>query len=199
MKQIFRILIYCLIIGLFLAGIFLIHKRVIVMWRDVALRQAVLQDAPRQASQTAALKKDLDSALLKMQSINATIPTNDQLVDVISAISKVVTASGVSAQVPIVKENVEVENTESTDIFTDVHIYIVASGSPAALASFLYRIEHLPYVLHVVSWKIDTIQQAAVTSFTANGQTEAPGVAPQLGSSLEADIVVVTKKESLTP
>lgn len=193
MNTILRITLYILG-GAFLIGALLYaHVTVRSLWSDVALRQALLRDVPARTSKTSALKKELDTALLSMESIHATIPPSDDLVAVVSAISSAAISSGISAQVPVVQTTAKTVST--TDIFSDVRIRVVASGTPGALASFLYKVEHLPYMLRVASWKIDTLQQTAVSSFTSDVPTGTIVATPPLGSSLEADIALVTRKK----
>lgn len=198
MKQSIRISLYALVIILCIAGIFYAHTKVRSLWENVALRQALLQDVPARTTYTANLKKEFDATLVKMENIRATVPSSDGLVEVVSAISAAAVTSGISAQVPIVQENVP-ETEDGATAFSDVRIHVVASGSPAALASFLHRVEHLPYLLRVVSWKIDTTQQSAITSFTSAAPTDTPQVTSLRGSSFEADIAIVTRKEGAVP
>ncbi len=172
-----------------------VHILVSGLWEDVALRQEVLRDVPAQSSRTSALKKELDGALASLQLIHASIPPTDGLVGVVSAISAAAVSSGISAQVPVVQSNTPTDNPNPDGLFTDVRIHVVASGNPAALASFLHRVEHLPYLLRVVSFKIDTIQQTAITSFTSDAPASSVIPTPPLGSSLEADIAIVTRKK----
>lgn len=195
MKQIFRISLYLVILCVLVAGLVWAHIYVRVAWKDAAFRQALLQDIPAQTSRTSALKKDLDSALASLQAIHVTIPQTDGLVEVVSAISAAAVSSGISAQVPVVQSNAPVQSPAPEGVFADVRIHVVASGNPAALASFLYRVEHLPYMLRVVSFKIDTTHQTAITSFSSEAPASSVQSPPLLGSSLEADIAIVTRKK----
>ncbi len=199
MKQIFRIVLYILAVGVLVALLVYAHIQVRLLWKEVALRQALLQDVPARMSHTATLKKELDTALLNMQGIHRAIPTRDGLVGVVSEISTAAVSAGISAQVPVVQEGVAGEAETPDAPFSDVRIHILASGDPAALASFLYKIEHLPYILRVVSWKIDTTAQTTVSSFTSTVPSDAPSVVSLPGSSFEADIAIVTKKKDIVP
>lgn len=199
MKQVFRIILYGVSSIVVVAALIYAHMQVLVLWKEVALRQALLLDVPARMSHTAFLKKELDAALIKMQKIHTAIPTRDGLVEVVSAISSAALASGISAQVPVVQAQ-SADAGEATDApFSDVRIHVVASGDPAALASFLHRVEHLPYILRVVSWKIDTAAQTTVSSFTSTVPVDAPKVVSLPGSSFEADIAIVTKKKGIVP
>ena len=192
MKQLVRITLYILGIGALFAVSIYAHTIVRSVWQDIAVRQALLHDVETQTSQTAILKKMLDAASADMAKVNATIPTRDGLVEVVSFISAEAVASGITAQVPIV-EAAEVDPSATPDaVFADVRIHIVASGQPAALASFLHRVEHLPYIVRVVSWNIDAIKTASIVPFGS----EVPAgeqVAPAAGSSLNADISLIIK------
>lgn len=197
MKQMFTLLVYGIcILGLLVAIVFA-HRTVYSLWEEVARRQALLQDVPAQTSRTAVLKKDLDTALVSMEAINATVPNREELVGVVSAISAAALASGVSAQVPQVQPNIPASTASPDEQFAEVRIRVVASGRPSALALFLYKIEHLPYILHAAAWKIDTLTQTAVTSFSGTAPVDAPQASPAPGSSLEADITVLTTNSKL--
>lgn len=192
MKQPIRIIVYVFIIILLVGGSVYVDTIVRSIWHDIAVRQAFLQDVQAQTSHTAVLKKKLDAATADMSKVNATIPRKDGLVEVVSLISAEAVASGIAAQVPVVEAAQVNPETTPDEGYSDVRIHIVASGQPAALASFLHRVEHLPYVLHVASWKIDTIQTASIAPFTneAPAGEQAP---PATGSSLIADISLIIK------
>ena len=199
MKQWLRLTIY--IIEFLCVGglIWYIDVRFSVLREEVALQQKTLQDIPAQIAQTAMLKKDFSALQENMKGIYAQTPTRDQLPELIATISAVAVETGVAAQVPIVKEDAagasDKEDAESEDAFSDVRIHIVASGNPANLLAFLYRVEHLPYVLYFASWSIDTTRQVAVSTYTAIVPDEAAEEASaSRGSSLEADIVILTKQ-----
>ncbi len=199
MKQWIRLTVY--IVEFLCAGalVWYIDTRFRVLREDVALQQKTLQDIPAQIVQTATLKKDFSALQESMKGIYTQTPTRDQLPQVIATISAVAADTGVSTQVPIVEEDIadasDATDAASEDAFSDVHIRLVASGDPANLAAFLYRVEHLPYVLHFVSWSIDTTRQVAVSTYTAIAPEEAAGEASApRGSSLEANIIILTKK-----
>ncbi|MDA1168968.1 MAG: hypothetical protein O3A36_01360 [bacterium] len=198
MKQLFRILIYVFCLSLLVGGIVYVHIHVSVLWRDAELRLVQLLDVPAQTSHTTALKKRFDLASAEMDTIYAAIPTRDELVAVVAAISAEAIRSGISAQVPIVQTAKIPEEGTAPTRFEDVRIQIVASGQPAALALFLHRVEHLLYILHLASWKIDTMQKSSVTPFTSE-VLSGEQVAPPLSTSLEASISLIIQNKPLTP
>lgn len=194
-KKIVPAISYSLCIVALVGGIVFFHNRVRVLWKEEGERQVLLQKLPAETIQTSILKKQLDAALVRMKSIDATVPSEDGLVGVIVAISRAAIDAGISAQVPVVGAKIIDDDAPSDDLFSDVRIHIIASGDPAALAAFLYRVEHLPYLLRVVHLKIDTIQQSSVASFTGPTQNNPQDLVPVLGSSLQAELAIVTKKK----
>lgn len=204
MKNGIRLTIYIFIIILSVLCIVFVHVHVNALWREVAARQALLEDVPAQLNHTATLKKELETATREMKGMYAAIPTRDGLVAVISEISGVAVATGVSAQLPIVEaSSASPTPVPSTSVspapynpFSDVRIRIVASGDVTALAAFLYRVEHLPYLLRIVSWKIDTLQQAAISSFASTVPNDGQAIpTPVLGTSLVAEVSIVVRQQ----
>ncbi|MEK7499454.1 MAG: hypothetical protein AAB649_02515 [Patescibacteria group bacterium] len=199
LKQIVWISLYVLCVVLLLSGIIFFHSRVVVLWKDVTFRQMVLQNIPAETNQIVALRKELSSGRAIMKKISPTVPTEEGLVGVVAAISKAAIDSGIAAQVPVVTSSIvkdkKTEDETSQDLFSDVRIQIVASGDPAALADFLYRVEHLPYILRFAFWKIDTIQQSSVIPFTGITREKPPNSEVVLKSSLNAEVSIVTRKK----
>lgn len=193
LKKNIPLVIHGFILLAFLGGIIYAHMKVRTLLKDVAERQAILQDTPAETIRAVTMKKDLDRALIDMKSIYETIPTEDGLVDAIAAISGAAVASEISAQLPVVGAKILSPDEASDDLFSDVRIHVLASGDPAALASFLYRVEHLPFILRVVFFKIDTIQQSSIASYAGSVPSEASNFNRVLESSLEAEIAIVTK------
>lgn len=200
LNQILWIAFYVFCIALLLSGIMFFHTRVVALWKDVTFRQTVLQNIPIETDQTVFLRKELSSGLDTMKQISETVPTEDGLVGVVAAISTAAIDSGIAAQVPVVSTRVvgdvnEEEDDTLQDLFSDVRIQIVASGDPSALAAFLYRVEHLPYILRVAHWKIDTIQQVSVVPFYGTRTQSTLDGNKALGSSLNAEVSIVTRKK----
>jgi Tfp pilus assembly protein PilO len=190
-------IIHGVVVVSLLGGIVFLHMKVRTLWLDVATRQTVLQSIPDETAQTATMKKDLDQAQETMREVNTTIPTEDGLVDVIAAISQAAVAAQISAQLPVVGTKLVTEDEKSDDTFSDVRIHILASGNPAALASFLYKVEHLPYLLRVVFLKVDTIQQSSIASYAESIPQEIFNGKRVLQSSLEAEVAIVTRKKDI--
>jgi len=198
LKKFIPLATYLLCTGVLLAGTIYAHTKVRTLSKDVTARQAILQQIPAETIQKSILKKELDTALSSMGLIDKTVPTEDGLVGVITAISQAAIVSGISAQLPVVGAKIISKDAPSEDIFSDVRIHIIASGDPATLSSFLYRVEHLPYIIRIVFFKIDTIQQSSIASFAGPVQPGQQNLIPVLGSSLEAELAIVTKKKNIS-
>ena len=200
MRQWIRLAIYIaefLCIG---GLIWYIDGRFRISREDIALQEQTLQDIPAQIAQTSMLERDFSALQEKMKEIYAQTPTRDQLPEAIATISAAAADAGVAMQVPIVGEDAVspagTGDAESDDAFSDVRIHIVASGNPANIMAFLYRVEHLPYVLHFVSWSVDTTRQVAVSTHSGIAPEETGAQSSALrGSSLEADIIIVIRKK----
>lgn len=192
MKQIIRIVFYVFGLSILVATSVYAHMQVRSLRHGIAAQQALVQDVQAQTSHITVLKKTFDTATSDMTKVNATIPRRDGLVDVVSLISAEAVNAGIAAQVPVVQAAKVNPGATPGDAFSDIRIHIIASGQPAALASFLHRVEHLPYILRIASWKIDTTQTTIITPFTSEVPDGAQA-APTTGSSLEADISLIIK------
>ncbi len=182
-----NILLVILIVAT-LAAIGFAHVKLLSIRSDVAMRQQRIDAAPKEMQETDRLKKELSDAQNKMDSLQKMTVRRDGLPEVVSAIQETAVLAGVSAQVPQVQQNTS-KGSPASDPLDDVRFHVSASGTPIALMGFLYRIEQLPYLLHVASWSIDTTHVVALNFFSSVPATSPLPNAPQ-GSSLEADIVI---------
>ncbi len=198
-----RLVLYILVISISIVGIWVAHGEVRELWADTATKYSILQNIPAQASRTDFLEKDLESALSQMDDIRTAITTRDGLVDVISEITISAKRFGVSVQVPTVQENSKSPSPSpaaddvSQESFSSIRIRVIGSGTPTALASYLHYIEHIPYILSIVSWKIDTTQQTSVASFSEIVPSS-ESVSTVTGSSLSAEIEILMQEELFT-
>lgn len=188
-KTIFLGLVLVLCIG----GIVAIHIRVLAARSDIALRQQQLDAAPEESQKTSRLKKQLQVGQTIIQGLQGMLISRDNLPDVVSAISQTALASHVAADVPQLAQNTT-KGSPVSDPLDDVRIHISASGDTSALIVFLYRIEQLPYLMHIASWRIDATHQVSLPFLSASAPTNQPLPPPAQGSSLEADVVISIKK-----
>ncbi|OGY36776.1 MAG: hypothetical protein A3E36_03745 [Candidatus Andersenbacteria bacterium RIFCSPHIGHO2_12_FULL_45_11b] len=186
-----HILLLVAIIGC-IAGIVVLHMRVALVRSEIALRQEKIDAAPQELQQIVQMKKDLVSAQGRVASLQRMTVHRDGLPEAVTAIAQAASDAGVAAQVPEVSQNSKQEKSEA-DSLEDVRIHISASGRHVQLLNFLYRIEQLPYLLHIASWNIDTTHQVALNFFAAVPTTSS---LPQtvLGSSLEVDLIITILK-----
>lgn len=176
-----------------IAGIIFLYINVVQTWNDVAVRQQKLDAAPAETIEIAKMKKEFTAAQQTFSSLQKMTVQRDALPDVVTAIMKAGTDSGVVVQVPEVSQNT-VKGSPASDSLQDVRMHISASGSPAALIGFLYRLEQLPYLLYLASWNIDTTHQVSLSAFSGVAPTATPIPAAPEGSSLETDIIISTMK-----
>lgn len=173
-------------------GIGFVHIHMLSIRSDIAMRQQLIDAAPREMKETERLKKELVSATKTVDALKHMTVTRDGLPDIVSAISLSATSLGVAAQVPQVTQDTG-KGSPASDPLDDVRIHISASGTPTALMGFLYKVEQLPYLLHIASWSIDTSHLVALNFFSSAPTGKPLPSAPQ-GSSLEADIVIAIAK-----
>jgi Tfp pilus assembly protein PilO len=175
---------------LMLTAILLCMMRVQEIRQGIAERHRVLEDAPAEGQRVTFLKRKLTEAESVFARVAALVPSRDGLVDVVTAISNAAKDSGVSVQIP----QVELAAGDAP-LVEDVHLQIRGAGSPAALVAFLHRVEHLPYILRITSWTIDSTQQVTVNSFTGVAPPDARVTKESRGSSLMVNVMISTKKQ----
>ncbi len=198
MKQIVRVLIVvcvacaCIGVSLFL------HGRIRTLRDSIAKITHALAIAPEQGQRERVLQKELITVEEKLKKISSIVVSEDGLVDVVGSIVKAAQSSGVAVQVPEVSSD-----PTATGVLQDVYIRLNAVGSPSALVMFLYRLEHLPYLVKLSSWSLDTTQQSSLRAFARLAPLDAALPAgrqarstPELksGSVLAVEIVIATMK-----
>lgn len=193
MKYLYNSIFLLCILLVFMSGIGWLYSKIISTRMDIAEKQGKLDSAPIEAKKTQELKRELDDATIKVSDLQQMTVPRDSLPDVITAISQLAITSGITAQVPEVTAS-NAKGSPPSDPLDDVRIRISASGTPQALIQFLYRVEQLPYLLYVTNWSIDTTQQVALGSFSAQVPTDKPLPPSIPGSALQAELVIAIKK-----
>ncbi|OGY31177.1 MAG: hypothetical protein A3C02_04025 [Candidatus Andersenbacteria bacterium RIFCSPHIGHO2_02_FULL_45_11] len=182
-------LIYYSIVGsstvLCIVASFFLHMQVREIRDTLALSIRELEIAPTQESQARILKKELESIEQKLQQVSLITISQDEIVGVIDKILLAGKESGVSVQVPQVHAG-----TAKPGVLQDVRIRMNAIGSPSALVAFMYRLEHVPYIIRVASWNLDTTRQSAPGSFAANVPADTSKSKPPSGSLLAVEAII---------
>lgn len=179
----------CIVILCVAAAVFL-HIRV----RDIRIHNAeqmrTLEDAPAQDHQTRMMQKELLNVEEKLKRISTIVVSQDELVDVVESISQTAQQSGVQVQVP----EVQTDPTAS-GVVEDIRIRMNAVGSPAALTAFLYRLEHLPYLIRIASWSLNSAHISSMQSFVGIAPADKLASKTKSGSSLAVEAIISIIKQ----
>lgn len=163
----------------------LLHTRVATLRTDIAYRLRLLEAAPLADQRSQELKKELQKAQDAMKKISPALVSRDNLVQVVNDVSSVAKASNVTVQIPEVQPDAEQEG-----VLQDVRVRMNAVGSPSNLVAFIYRLEHLPYLLRIVSWKLDVSSAASPQSFVGAVPPDSSASATTSGGTLLVDVIV---------
>lgn len=190
MKQSLRILIMVLIAAVCIAGGIILRIQVRQLQTSIAERIAYIENVPAKQQRMKQLQEQLTSVQTDLKRLSGTLVSRDDLSGVIASISRAAQLSGVAVQIP------QVENTsESSGLLEDVRMQMNAVGSPSALIAFLYRVEHLPYVIRMASWTLDTTFQSSLQSFVGTVPPDSKGSKSSTGSALGLEVVISLKKQ----
>lgn len=185
MKQVYNLFVLGIIAVLCVMISILLHVRIDTVRDGIAQRIQTLASVPTEDQQARMLKKDLLDMNENIKKMSSIVITRDQLVEVVDAITLIARQSSVTVQVPEVQSDVG-----SVGILEDVHLHMNAVGSPSGLISFLYRLEHLPYMIHLSSWSVDVTRQSALQPFVGVAPFDKNKPKPQSGSTLTVDAVI---------
>ncbi len=167
----------------------MLHVRIRELRISIAERIAYIEHAPAQQQRFMQSQEALHLAQEKLKRISDIVVSQDELSAVVKNISLAASASGVTVQIPDVTSD-----PQSTGTLDDVRIRMSAVGSPAALVAFLYRLEHLPYVIRLSSWNLDTTYQSQLQSFVGLVPPDAKAPKPATGSALAVEAVISLMK-----
>ena len=189
MKQIVRVAIVASITCACVGVSLFLHSRVLVLHDNIAQTTYALAIAPEQGQRERVLQKELITVEEKLKKVSSIVVSEDGLVDVVSSIVQAGQASGVVVQVPEVSSD-----PIATGVLQDVHIRLNAVGSPSALVAFLYRLEHLPYLIRIDSWMLDATQQSSIRAFSGLAPSDKSIQESKPGSVLAVEVGIATMK-----
>lgn len=191
MKQIVRVAIVSIIACACIGASLFLHALVRTLRESIAQITHALAIAPEQGHRERALQKELVTVEEKLKKVSSIVVSEDGLVDVVSSIVQVAKSSDVAVQVPEVAPD-----SKATGVLQDVHIRLNAVGSPSNLVAFLYRLEHLPYLVRIDSWMLDVTQQSSIRAFAGAAPLDATQSNPESksGSVLAVEVSIATMK-----
>lgn len=171
-------------------AIIFLHIHVRDLKDDVARNIRALEDAPAVHQQTRSIKKDLLDAEQKMKKISENLVSQDELVQVVDSIAQAGRLSGVLVQVPAVQSD-----PAASGVLEDIRIRMNVAGSSPALVAFIYRLEHLPYVIRIASFTLDASRVSNIQSFSGVAPSDPTRPKISSGGSLTVDAIISIIKQ----
>ncbi len=184
------------VVIVFLAiGVIYFYNSVVKIRSDnlISLRQ--YEQAPTELLHQADVKNKLREYSNEINQITALVPTNEGVGDFISLLEKEAKARDIVINIPEVTE--ESQRNELNEIvpwtgpFKVIRFSISGRGNHLNLLKWLHTIENTPYLVRIISWKVETVQQKSSPNFIA---PVAPGASgddkTQAPASLQAHILL---------
>lgn len=164
-------------------------------------REEVLQGAstlemrPEEQVLFASVQSEISRRGDDVASVESLIVERNQLGDVVGQIEGAAQDAGVLVALPEVEEkavfNEHGNEVEPSGPIQEVRIAIVATGSPRDLLEFLYQLEHLPYLVTLDDWRLDTQKKVAQNQFVnAPSERFEEGETPQASAVLDVNMAV---------
>lgn len=127
----------------------------------------------------------------------------DEIGQIVGELEREAKKHKVELRVPSVKEekkiNEEGEIIEASGLWREVRLSLVVIGAPENLSRFLHAIEHKPYLMAVVSWRLEVQAPiisrsvaALMPSRVVSGAPEGQEVSVKSNSSMKVDVVLTT-------
>ncbi len=172
----------------------------IVFLRSLSLRlhtqliqaQQIIAASPGEALAVTAAQAELARRALDLDRLRSYVVLRDRLADAITTIEAQGAALAVTVAVSNVRPHLAVDDegkiVEPGGPVRPIRLTIQASGAPSGLLTLLYRIEHLPYLLHAQTWRV-------TASPLPGGAKEATQAAVPT-AKLEADLIMYVSTEN---
>ncbi len=169
--------------------------------RDVIYAQAVAAGQLTKGAIGMATASDLVKYHQGIATVQDIVIARDDLVKVVTAIEGEAARASVAVTIPLVAEQKKVDengvpiaNSGST---FDVRLQISATGDPVKLLQFAQAVEHLPYLLTLSTFKMQTTT-ANQNSLVANSPDKTAPVTAASGQ-LEADLIITVMQPLSSP
>lgn len=168
--------------------------------QQVSEAQRTVENIPQQLLEQDDIASELKKQATRLQQLEKFLPRREAIGEVVAAIESLARQNGVSVIVPDVKEEIRYGRDNKpipvTGRYLDVRLIVQGYGDPTKLMTFLYGMEHLPYLLRIPDWKISTdflVVPAALSVSPPEG-TASP---ERPAGLLEAGVVLTITRDPL--
>lgn len=146
------------VLSILAVGLFFGHKYVLSLRDERALATNELEAAPERLLESARQRADLSRREVDIGRVERLLVPRSEVVAIVARIEQEATARGLTIAVPAIEEirtvNAQGEEVESAGPARDVRLEISVDGPPEQIVAFVHSIEHLPYLLHLESWRL---------------------------------------------
>ena len=129
-----------------------------------------LEQLPENARALEEVQRSYESQTKALEAISALVPVREEIGQLVTLFERTARENDVTLQIPEVLEQLPRDERgkelEQTGPLAEVSVRFKASGSPTDVLVWLYAIEHLPYLLQPVEWKL-TLGESLQPGFTA--------------------------------
>lgn len=189
-----------------LGGVAVLLAGAIILWFIVRQQQAAvvaLQHEREQVPQAELRLTTLNAQLKKYAPVVTTLEgatvIRDKIGDVIGVIEKEAVGRGVEVEFADITEKQVFDEqgqlAKQSGPIQLIQIKMVAVGEPEALLEFLYAVEHLPFLLHLDAWRLDSVAPVQPPRPSVSPEEEAVPLVGQVNADLVVGVRQLTDKE----
>lgn len=194
-KWVLRVLLLLVVLG----GVCYARIQVKGVWQYNREQYGRLEQLPQRLMHASLLQVELDEYERDVERLRRYIVASEELIEVVADIESEGIKYNIDVHVSDLQKELVLDEksgklVEPNGPLQDVRVHVTVSGSPEDIVAFLHGMEHLPYLLRVVSWKVGVDQAVGGGVFAG----QAPGVdseeALESTGYGEAEVLVTTKK-----
>lgn len=177
-----------------LGGIWYGWREVERLQQHIQVNQHHIDQEPYAVLQRSAQQGELKKLESRLGQLERLVPPREKVGDMVTLLERVAREKNIRIIIPDIKEEVVIgkdnKPVRSDGRYLDIRLTVKGSGNPADLLSFLYHVEHMPYVLHVPVWRVTTDYSALPAALIVRPPAESPAVPAPREGLLEASVVL---------
>ncbi len=185
-----------IILLLILAGLPYLHITTSRLYESVSAKRHLLEKNPDNLIYSSAARAELAKRQLDIQRIKSYVPERNAVAGVVTAMEQEGTKQSVVLKVTDIGEELVTNAAGQPEVASgpiqNVRIKITAVGKPENLVQLLYSVEHMPYLLHLVSWELVYKPQETAQGSQAQAPVDDRLPAATTDAALQADIILAT-------
>ena len=157
-----------------------------------------LEQLPENTRQLEAVRRTYEEQADTLETISALVPAREEIGRLITVFERSARENDVTLQIPEVLEQVlrdeRGKELEWTGPGAQVSIRFRASGSPNDVLVWLYAVEHLPYLLRSVEWRL-TLGESLQPGFVPPAEGPGGETPPSDSALLEGRLILTIQND----